>query len=170
MSSDAALEHLQRVHGPALFAYLVRLTRGDVHRAEDILQETLLRAWRNPAERDEQGHWSRPWLFTVAKRVFIDSVRRGEARPAELPGEFLDVAPGPDDHIERLLDAREVRDALDSLPERMRLTLIEIFFRERSLSEAADALDIPLGTIKSRSHYALRALREALLRRGFDLG
>jgi RNA polymerase sigma-70 factor (ECF subfamily) len=165
----AALRHLQQVHGPVLLSFLTRLTRGDVHRAEDIVQETLLRAWRNPDARNADGRWSRGWLLTVAKRIFIDQLRAAESRPDERSDEFIDAHARTDDAIERLVDAREVRAALNALPERLRVTLVEIYFQERSVVEVADLLAVPPGTVKSRTFYGLRALREALVARGFVL-
>jgi RNA polymerase sigma-70 factor, ECF subfamily len=162
-----ALRHLHQVHRPVVLAYITRLTKGDVHWAEDILQETLLRAWKNPESRNADGKWSRAWLFTVARRITIDHVRAAQARPGELYDERLDAHPSNESSIERLLDDQEVRAAVTSLPERLRRVLIEIYFRERSVAEAAEILDVPPGTVKSRTFYALRALREALVERGF---
>jgi RNA polymerase sigma-70 factor, ECF subfamily len=161
------MRHLQNVHGPVLLSFVTRLTRGDVHRAEDIVQETLVRAWKNPEARNADGRWSRGWLFTVAKRIFIDQIRAAEVRPEEHSDEHLDARAAVEDQVDKLVDAGEVRAALNSLPERLRVTLIEIYFQERSVSEVADLLAVPPGTVKSRTHYGLKALREALLSRGF---
>ncbi|MCA2211832.1 sigma-70 family RNA polymerase sigma factor [Jidongwangia harbinensis] len=164
---DAALRHLQNVHRPVLLAYITRLTKGDVHWAEDILQETLLRAWRNPEARNAEGRWNRAWLFTVARRITIDQVRAAQARPPEYFDERIEAHGDAQDDIDRLLDNREVRAALSSLPERLRTVLVEMYFRERSVPEAAEILNVPAGTVKSRTFYALRALRAALEERGF---
>jgi len=166
-TGDDALRHLQQTHGPVLLAYLTRLTHGDVHRAEDIVQEALLRAWRNPDARHDDGRWSRAWIFTVAKRILIDQIRAAGVRPDEVSDEHIAEHVPSVDSIDRLLDAAEVRAALNTLPERLRSTLVEIYYRERSIAEVADVLDVPPGTVKSRTFYALRALREALDRRGF---
>jgi RNA polymerase sigma-70 factor (ECF subfamily) len=168
-TDDAALRHLYRLHAPVLLSYLMRLTSGDRHRAEDIVQETLLRAWNHPEARSADGQWSRAWLFTVARRIAIDQLRAAQARPLELSDERIEGIRVEDD-IDRLLDAREVRAALADLPERLRTALVAIYFQERSIAEAAELLDVPLGTVKSRTFYALRALREALVARGFTLG
>ncbi|MGC4806692.1 sigma-70 family RNA polymerase sigma factor [Micromonospora sp. DT233] len=167
---DGALRHLYQSHAPVLLSYLLRLTNGDRHRAEDIVQETLLRAWKHPEAQSADGRWSRAWLFTVARRIAIDQVRAAQARPAETSDERMESFSRSDDEIDRLLDAREVRAALAALPERLRTALVAVYFQEYSIAEAAQALDVPPGTVKSRTFYALRALREQLIERGFTPG
>jgi RNA polymerase sigma-70 factor (ECF subfamily) len=168
-AEDTEVRDLYERHGSTLLAFLLRLTRGDRHWAEDILQETLLRAWRHPQARSADGGWSLTWLLTVARRILIDQRRAKMARPAELGDERLDERGAADDAIDRLLDAREVRAALASLPDRLRRVLVEVYVRDRSVGEASLALGIPPGTVKSRTYYALRALRVELERRGFPL-
>ncbi|MFG1997269.1 sigma-70 family RNA polymerase sigma factor [Actinoplanes sp. NPDC048988] len=164
---DAAMQHLQQVHRPVLLAYVTRLTGGDVHWAEDVVQETMVRAWRNPDARKDDGRWSRGWLCTVARRIVIDHVRAVQARPAETSNEHTpEIATGRDD-IERMIDGREIRDAIAALPERLRSALVEVYYEEHSVAEAAQVLDVPEGTVKSRTFHALRALRGALTTRGF---
>jgi RNA polymerase sigma-70 factor (ECF subfamily) len=162
-----ALRHLQQVHAPVLLSFVTRLTNGDVQRAEDVVQETMLRAWNNPEARNIEGRWNRAWLFTVAKRIVIDQIRAAEVRPSEVSNEHIDAYARQEDAVDRMLDAHEVRAALAALPERLRSTIVEIYFRERPVAEVAELLDVPQGTVKSRTFYALRALREALVERGF---
>nr|WP_041833505.1 sigma-70 family RNA polymerase sigma factor [Actinoplanes sp. N902-109] len=161
----AAIRHLHQTHAPVLLRFLTRLLNGDVQRAEDCLQETLLRAWRNPEAQTHNGRWSRAWLFTVARHIAIDSIRAREARVPEASGERIDRHAARNDAIQQLLDAHEVHEALTSLPEHFRTTLVEIYFRERSVAETADILKVPIGTVKSRTFYGLQALREALAAR-----
>lgn len=167
---DGALRHLYQLHAPVLLSYLIRLTNGDWHRAEDIVQETLMRAWNHPEAQSADGQWSRAWLFTVARRIAIDHLRAAQVRPTELSDERIESISHVDDDIDRLLDAREVRAALAALPERLRSALVAVYFQERSTAEAAELLDVPPGTVKSRTFYALRALREQLVARGFTFG
>ena len=167
LADDEALRRLYDSHAPALLGYLIRYLRGDRQHAEDVVQETILRAWRHPEVQSVGGEWSRAWLLTVARRIAIDDMRSATARAPELPDDHLVERTCEVDEFDRTLDAQEVRNALMSLPKKQRLALIEIYYRERSTNEAAASLGVPPGTIKSRTFYALSALREALRDRGF---
>lgn len=153
-------------HGGALLAYVLRLVGGDRHRAEDVVQETLYRAWRNPQSLQPTRGSIRPWLWTVARHLVVDGERAKRARPQEVVG--ADLTPAPvDDGIDRALAAQVVVDAMATLTPEHRAALLETYYRGRSVSEAAQVLGIPEGTVKSRTYYALRNLRSALEEKGF---
>lgn len=161
-TDERSLAAVQRDHGPALFAFLIGLTQGDRQRAEDLLQETLVRAWQHPEAFHTRHESMRPWLFTVARRLAIDARRSRLARPAEVGDAALDATPEPGDAAERAVTALDVREAVRTLSTEHRAVLVQLYFRGRSVTEAAQALGIPAGTVKSRSYYALRALARAL--------
>src|SRR3712207_2867908 len=97
VSGEESLRALYEAHAPVLLAYALRLTDGDRTRAEDIVQETLLRAWRNLDRVDEAtGRPVRPWLFTVAQHLAVDAHRARRARPAEVGDAALSVLPALD--------------------------------------------------------------------------
>jgi RNA polymerase sigma-70 factor, ECF subfamily len=164
-SAEESLRALYDGHAPVLLAYALRLTEGDRARAEDIVQETLVRAWRHLDRLDEAHGPVRPWLFTVAQRLAIDAHRARKARPPETGDAMLASVPSLDD-LERSLDRIVVADALNSLSAEHRAVIIETYYRGRTVAEAAAVLGIPGGTVKSRTYYALRALRLALTERG----
>jgi RNA polymerase sigma-70 factor, ECF subfamily len=163
--AEAMLRWLYHQHGPPLLRYCGRLLGGDRQRAEDVVQETMLRAWRNAGALAEGGGSMRPWLFTVAKRLVIDLRRRQAVRPHEVQG-FPDDPALAVDNLDRTLSEVEVTRALATLSPAHRQILHEIYYHGRTAAEAAACLDIPAGTARRRAHYALRALRMALARRG----
>ncbi|MGW0993321.1 sigma-70 family RNA polymerase sigma factor [Streptomyces sp. NPDC002520] len=157
------LAALQREHGRPLFAMLLRLCDGDRQRAEDLVQETLVRAWQHPeALYAEDFDSVRPWLLTVARRLAIDARRARQARPPEICDEVPENARVTDDHAERAAARLDVRDAVKTLTPEHRDVLVLVYLRGASVAEAAKTLGIPPGTVKSRAYYALRALRRAL--------
>ena len=163
---DALVRTLYEQHATPLLMFVLRLTGGDRQRAEDIVQETLMRAWRNAHKLGAQGQPSiRPWLVTVARRIAIDNHRSNNARPTEAYDQELDGFSVPDE-TDHVLRSMTVADALRGLSYAHREILLETFFRGRTVPEAAYALGLPLGTAKSRVYYALRALRAALEQRG----
>ncbi len=164
ISSDEELvRELYAEHAGPLLRYAVHLMSGDRQRAEDIVQETLLRAWQHPEAI--AGRPARPWLFAVARNLAIDSYRARKARPHEVGEAALGAQTVPDD-AERALESWAVADALTALRPEHRRVLLETYYRGKSVAEAAAALGVPAGTVKSRTFYALRALRLALEERG----
>jgi RNA polymerase sigma-70 factor (ECF subfamily) len=161
-TDEQALAELQRDHGPALLSFLLGLTYGDQQRAEDLLQETLVRAWQHPEAFDAPYESMRPWLFTVGRRRAHHARRSRMARPTEIGDGVLAVTPDPADVTESAVAALDVRAAVGSLSPEHRAVLVQIYFHGLSVNEAAQALGIPPGTVKSRSHYALRALARCL--------
>jgi RNA polymerase sigma-70 factor, ECF subfamily len=144
-------------HGKSLLAYATRLTN-DRAAAEDVVQETLLRAWKH-AEALTKGRGSvRGWLLTVARNIVTDWYRAKTARAAEVGGQDQ-YAPAHRDHAEEVVDSMAVLDAMERLSQEHRDVLVQLYYQGRTVGETADALGVPPGTVKSRSYYALRALR-----------
>ena len=149
-----------------LTRYVRRMLPTDPHRAEDIVQEALLRAWKSGPTLMEAGAPVRPWLFTVARNLVIDWRRRDMARPREVDDAQLNRVPSSDNAIDRVLDRRIVAEAFSTLSPAHREVLYHLHYRGRSCREAAIAMGVPAGTVKSRAYYACRALQEALAARG----
>ncbi|GAB3141975.1 sigma-70 family RNA polymerase sigma factor [Micromonospora sonneratiae] len=156
------LERLYRKNFAPLLAYVHKLTLGDIAKAEDIVQETMMRAWQNMDELGLTHETARPWLFTVARRIVIDQLRAKAARPTEVRSEFLEFWPVTEDEIDRTLDALDVHYALAHLPAHHRDVLIYLYLRERTTEETAALMGIPQGTVKSRAHHALRTARRVM--------
>ncbi|WP_329529476.1 sigma-70 family RNA polymerase sigma factor [Streptomyces sp. NBC_01462] len=164
---ERALRDLYLEHGPALYSYVLRMLGGDTYRAEDILQETLLRCWNKQNVADGEGMAVRPWMFRVARNLVIDAHRTRMARPLEINGNpWLDDMCAEADDIDRMLSSVVVQDALRSLTPAHREALRATIFADRTTQQAAEALGVPQGTVKSRVYYALRSLKSALAESG----
>ena len=165
VADEAALRQLWDEHAGALLAFVLRLSGGDRGRAEDVVQETLLQAWRHPEALDPARGPVRPWLMTVARRLVIDQWRARQARPDEVGDDGL-ASLATADGVDAALDRWLVADALAALTPEHRAALVHTYYAGRTVTEAAVVLGIPPGTVKSRVFYALRALRLALEERG----
>ena len=142
-----------------MLSYATALTR-DRAAAEDVVQEALVRAWRHPDSLVNGKGSVRGWLLTVVRNIVTDQVRARNARAIEVRDGPVEAAVA-DDHADRVVNSIVVVDALSRLSTEHREVLEQIYLLGSTVAEAAKALGIPPGTVKSRSHYALRALREA---------
>lgn len=158
---SVAMRELHDEHAGALWAFCLHLTGNDRMRAEDVAQETLLRAWRHASVLEESRGSVRSWLFTVARNIVIDDWRSQRSRK-EVPVEDVADLSGSEDRTDDLLLSWVVAEALTQLSGEHRAVLLECYYRGRSVAEAARRLGIPEGTVKSRTHYALRALKLSL--------
>ncbi len=157
---ERLLRALHDEHGPALWRYTLGLTDGDAVRAQDVVQETLLRAWRNPQAFTPEHGSPRAWLFAVARRIVIDEYRSARNRHETVTGNLPE--PRTEDPADDIADRALLRQALGRLTPEHREILRLCYYRGHSVAEAAEALQLSPGTVKSRTHYAIRALRAAL--------
>jgi RNA polymerase sigma-70 factor, ECF subfamily len=160
-SPEVVMQRLHEEHAGALWGHCLRLTNHDRARAEDVCQETLLRAWRNASLLDESQGSVRAWLFTVARNIVIDESRTRRSR-SELSMAELPEPESKGDASDELLMTWVVADAVTHLSPEHRAVLQQTYFQGHPVAEAARRLGIPEGTVKSRTHYALHALRLAL--------
>ncbi len=109
---EELMRALYREHAGPLLAYVLRLVAGDRQRAEDVVQETLIRAWKNAGRLNRATGSVRPWLVTVARRIVIDAHRSRQARPREVDPSPLEVIPA-EDEIDKALWLMTLSDALD---------------------------------------------------------
>ena len=159
-TAEVLISSLYAAHGRSLLAHATRLT-GDRAAAEDVVQETLVRAWKHADKLATGSRCVRGWLMTVARNIVTDRVRARAVRPVEV-AEVDDRAPVGGDHSESVVNTMVVLEALDQLSPKHREVVVELYYRGHSVTEAAKELGVPPGTVKSRSYYALRALREVM--------
>jgi RNA polymerase sigma-70 factor, ECF subfamily len=156
----SAFERLAGQHAAALWRCALALGK-DSHWAEDLVQETLVEAWRSLARFDGRCRFS-TWLYGILRHRFLKGRRRQSAMrlsASDALGQTQCPARSPDHSAEVSEDAERVRQAVTSLPEEHRLVVELRFFAGATLEEIAAALGCPLGTVKSRLHHALEKLR-----------
>jgi RNA polymerase sigma-70 factor (ECF subfamily) len=162
-SQEAALRTLHDRHGGELRRFALRLTH-DGQLAEDVVQEVLLRAWKDPGLVDRDEAAARAWLFTVCRNVVIDRWRRASARREVITEEMPERS--ETDATDAVLDRWLIAEAFSTLSPEHRAVLAAAYFEGRSVADIAAQLEIAVGTVKSRLHYGLRALRLTLQEKG----
>lgn len=168
LSEDHGLRSAYRTHGPELYRFALRQL-SDEGRAQDVVQEVFLRAWRSAGSFDPQVASLRVWLFGIARHVVVDEIRRITARPAHMfglaPGSAKD--PGDGGFDEHTMNAWLVEEALRRISPEHRNALLETYLRGRSHSEVAAEQGVP-GTLRSRLFYGLKSLRVVMEEMGVE--
>jgi len=154
---------LYQRYGRSLYGLGLRLL-GDRGMAEEMVQETFVRLWRGAGRFDRDKGSVRTFTYTIARRVAVDLRRRPSSRPLE-GDERLDEEAGHDE-FEALVLGLDVREALRSLSSKHREILELHFDEDLTQVQVAERLDVPLGTVKTRTYYGLRALKLELEERG----
>lgn len=159
-------------HGPELYRFVLR-GLGDPGAAQDVVQETFLRAWRAADRFDPQLASLRVWLFAIARNAMFDHARAARVRPWQGnpvdPPTAQDASPALDDPSEQLVRSWVVEEALRRLSEEHRTALVQTHLRERPYAEVAAELGVPVGTLRSRVFYGLKALRVTMDEMGVEL-
>lgn len=166
LRGEDAVRAAYAAHGPELYRLAFRSLH-DHGLAEEAVQETFVRAWRAADRYRAEAGTLRTWLFAIARNVVVDLARRRTVRPAVAHGEREEVAAGADP-LDRLLTAWQVEEAMRRLSPEHLHALVETYYRQRPYAEVAAETGVPVGTLRSRVYYALRALRLALEEMGWD--
>jgi RNA polymerase sigma-70 factor (ECF subfamily) len=156
----AAFEVLYHRYVRSVFGIALQRLRDREH-AEDAVQDAFAAVWRSAASyRPERGP-AAPWLYAVARNAIVDKLRARDEPPVD-PPDVVSHEPGPAERAESAYVSWRVHRALESLPEREREVLELAYWSGLSQSEVASFLDIPLGTVKTRTRSALAHLAELL--------
>jgi RNA polymerase sigma-70 factor (ECF subfamily) len=155
-----AYEKLYKRYARSVFGLALRRL-GDRGRAEDAVQETFASVWRSASTYKPERGPGAPWLYGVARNAIVDRSRVRAEPPAETPEE-ASLDPSPEDRAEQAWTSWRVHRALEQLPDREREVLVLAYWSDLSQSEVAKRLDIPLGTVKTRTRSALQRLATIL--------
>lgn len=155
-----AFDEIYRRYARAVLGLALRRL-GDRGRAEDATQEAFTSVWRSAARYDPSKGAGAPWLYTIARNAITDGQRRVRDTVAEIP-ERADEAAGPPDQAESAWVAFRVHRALETLPEHERQVIELAYWSGLSQSEIAEFLNLPLGTVKTRTRAALGRLSDTL--------
>ena len=163
LGSDSGVRAAVQAHSGELYGFALRAL-DDRGLAEEVVQETFVRAWRAGRRFDPDIASLRAWLFAILRNVIIDAARARSVRP----GVAAEVDVAITDNLDALLQSWVVEEALHRLTDEHRRAVVEVYYRGRSAADVAADLGVPAATIRSRLFYGLRALRLSLDELGWD--
>jgi RNA polymerase sigma-70 factor (ECF subfamily) len=167
LRSDAGIGAAYRAYGAGLHA-LARRVLDDRGLAEEAVQETFVRAWRSAHTFDADVGSQRGWLYAICRNTSVDLYRHRRIRPvvAEIPTDDRDREAV--DELDRAMREWMLEEALRRLAPEHRFVLVGAHIEGRSYDDLAGEIGVPVGTVKSRVFYGLRALRNILTAMGWD--
>jgi RNA polymerase sigma-70 factor (ECF subfamily) len=160
-AADDLVPLLYKDFRATLFSQVLALTNHDRQWTEDVVQETMIRAWQHSGTLEREPGMLRGWLLTVARRIVIDGWRNRRVRPQEVALEIPENAESTD-RADSSLAALTISRALSELDEKYQSVIAETYLAGNTVRQAATILGIPEGTVKSRLYTAMRQLRKAL--------
>ena len=171
LADEDDLAAAYRLYGPEVYRFALR-GLGDPGAAQDVTQETFVKAWRSADRYDPERASRRVWLFGIARNTMIDHARAAQVRPWQSnlvdPPRAQEMAGVTPEEGERLLDAIVLEEGIRRLADHHREAIVETHLLDRPYDEVAAELGIPVGTLRSRVFYGLRALREAMDEMGVE--
>ncbi|MEV4703713.1 sigma-70 family RNA polymerase sigma factor [Actinoplanes sp. NPDC049316] len=147
-------------HYAVLLSFVSRYVQ-DRHKAEDLVQETLLRAWRHIDHLEPDPARTRSYLLTIARNVVTNAWRAEQRRPHLVADDAAVEAAPVADNVDQLVEGWLVAEALERLSADHRAVVQAMYYEGRTVADTARNLAAPEGTVKSRAYYAVRALRQA---------
>lgn len=162
---DREIDRLREEHGHVLLGW-ARNRFADPRDAEEVVADTLVRAWRGREQYDPDRGSERSWIFGIARNCAVDHYRRSRRHQHSLPTSEPPEHLVDDQALARLLDASTVAEALAALSEEHRTAIVEAYYEGRTAVEIGRRHDLPPGTVRSRLYYGLRRLRTELEERG----
>jgi RNA polymerase sigma-70 factor (ECF subfamily) len=156
-----AFDELYRRYSRAVYSLVLRVVR-DAALGEDVVQETFAAVWRAARSYRQERGSATAWLFTIARNAAVDAVRSRRTTVAGDPPDVPDNAPTPEEQTVAELEAFRVHVAVDELPDREREVIELAYFHGLSQSQVAQRLELPLGTVKTRTRAGLARLAERL--------
>jgi RNA polymerase sigma-70 factor, ECF subfamily len=173
---EKAYRELVEMYQPRVHSLALRMVRR-VEDAEDVTQETFVRMFRALDRYDPTRSFG-AWLFSIAARLAIDQIRRRKLQPAPLVGrdkddeeytiDVEDPGPRPDEVAARNQEERRTRALIETLPPHYRVVVLLRHQQDLSYEEIAEALHLPLGTVKARIHRARALLKDRIEKSGHE--
>ncbi len=160
-SAEQLIRELSSEHGAALLAWAKKRCANEVD-AEDLVQETLVKAWRNQHQYDPARGIQRQWIFGIARNALIDQHRASKRRLRLVSSSAETAQVTTDADLNQMVERTVIGEALSGLPDSNRQVIVASYYRGLTVREISEELKIPEGTVKSRMFYGMRALRLSL--------